>query len=77
MRIAPTALEQTGTATDYGVLRYGASALTVCSAVPTFSSANPDYSGIGFPVASGLSVGNAGAPYAATASAYLGFSAEL
>ena len=77
MRIAPTALEQTGTAGDYGLIRYGAALTTTCSAVPVFTSASAAYAYLTFTVASGLTNGTAGAPYAVGASAYLGFSAEL
>jgi hypothetical protein len=80
MRIAPTALEQTGTATDYRV--YGAGAVaTVCSAVPTFNSATVDWGRTSMTVTAGLTLGlgsnhgtNSGtsSPFP-----YLGWSAEL
>ena len=80
MRIPPTALEQTGTATDYRV--YGAGAVaTVCSAVPTFNSATTEWGRTSMTVAAGLTLGlgsnhgtNSGtsSPFP-----YLGWSAEL
>ena len=75
MRIAPTALEQNGTATDYSV-RSGA-ASTVCSAVPTFLTGDPYQSFVTLTVASGLVVGNAAILRPITTGAYLGWSAEL
>jgi hypothetical protein len=76
MRVVPTALEQSGTATDYSVLDGGGSAI-VCSAVPTFSNSNYLSGRVFFTVASGLVAGQGGNLRAATTSAYLGFSAEL
>jgi hypothetical protein len=77
LRVAPTALEQSGTAADYRVL-HGATT-TVCSAVPVFNQANTAMAKTDFTVASGLTVGQAGNVVAAAASsaAYLGWSAEL
>jgi len=76
MRIPPTALEQSGTATDYAV-RHAASAITTCSAVPNFVTATADESTVEFNVASGLTAGQGCVGRAATTSAYLGWSAEL
>jgi len=77
MRIAPTALEQTGTATDYRVFGGGAIA-TDCSAVPAFNAANTWFARTTFTVASGLTA------YYATAhgaqigiTPYLAWSVEL
>jgi hypothetical protein len=77
MRIAPTALEQTGTAANYRVVGGGASA-TTCSAVPAFSSATKNLARTTFTVASGLTVYNGcvGNP-ASGVTAYLAWSAEL
>jgi hypothetical protein len=77
MRVAPSALEQTGTAADYRVVGGGAST-TVCSVVPAFSSATVDFARTTFTVASGLTIYNGcvGNPASAT-TAYLGWSAEL
>jgi len=79
MRIAPTALEQSGTASNYRIVSPVNSAN--CSSVPTFSSPTNQYGFVvNFTVASGLTTG-----YGATgrtgdttgASGYLAWSAEL
>jgi hypothetical protein len=80
MRIAPTALEQSGTASQYNVLHQsgGSPTRTTCNAVPTFQIANKNGSRVYFPVASGLTAGQGsviGADNNTTA--YLGWSAEL
>jgi len=75
VRTAPSALEQTGTATDY-TIRWQTTT-TTCSAVPTFSSATIDGWSVIFTVASGLTAGNAAVLRSASAGPYLGFSAEL
>jgi len=76
MRITPTALEQTGTATDYAV-RF-VTTTTTCSAVPTFGSATTmDNFQVDFTVASGLTAGQAGRALTNSASGFLGWSAEL
>jgi hypothetical protein len=77
MRIEPTALEQTGTAANYRV-QGGGAATTVCSAVPSFSSATTSLARTTFTVASGLTVYNGcvGSP-ASAVTAYLAWSAEL
>jgi hypothetical protein len=76
MRTNPTALEQTGTVTDYRV-RYTAASTATCSAVPTFSAATAIMSFISFTVASGLTGGQAGFLESNSTSSYLGWSAEL
>ena len=76
MRIAPTALEQSGTASNYRVLNATGSGVT-CSAVPTFSAATTESVSVNFTVASGLVAGNAGYGLPLTSAAYLGWSAEL
>jgi len=75
MRTAPTALEQSGTASDY-VVR-GSAANNVCSSVPTFQNANVYGSGFAFTVSSGLTGNGAFQMRAATDAGYLGWSAEL
>lgn len=75
MRIAPTALEQSGTATDYSIRTAGAS--IVGSAVPTWLAANTFNASVNQAVASGLIAGAAGTFRPANANAYLGWSAEL
>ncbi|MFA6244881.1 MAG: hypothetical protein WC655_28310 [Candidatus Hydrogenedentales bacterium] len=74
MRIPPTALETSGTATDYDIF---VSAPTVCSAVPTFNSATKDSAAVTCAVASGLTAGNGAYLRGQNASAYLAWSAEL
>lgn len=75
MRIAPTAIEQSGTATDYAILH--SNSAVVCSAVPVIQSATVGGCRVTCTVAAGLTVGQGAMVYAATASAYFGFSAEL
>lgn len=75
MRAAPTALQQSGTAGDYGVV-YG-STFGACSAVPTFSSATTETARTRFTMSSGLTAGYASIPYAVNANGYLAWSAEL
>jgi hypothetical protein len=75
-RIPPTALEQTGTATDYQI-RFTGGGIVNCSAVPTFSTSTVDEGVASFPVASGLTGGQGISGRAGTTAAYLGWSAEL
>jgi hypothetical protein len=74
MRTAPSALEQTGTATDYS-LAY--SSTTDLSTVPTFANATTTLAATSFTVASGLTANGASSGRASNATAYLGWSAEL
>jgi hypothetical protein len=76
MRIRPTALEQTGTATDYEISRQG-SVNVACSAVPTYLSASANTAGLSFTVASGLTAGEGLLLRFATFSSYVAWSAEL
>ena len=75
MRTTPSALEQTGTATNYGL---STSNLTFndCTAVPIFNNATVIGSTIVF-VATGLTAGNATHLVSKNNSAYLAWSAEL
>ena len=77
MRSSPTALEQTGTAANYAVIHQQTS--TVCSAAPTFSSANTFGGVCNFTVASGLVAGHGSQFTSASGvtTAFLGWSAEL
>jgi hypothetical protein len=79
MRIAPTALEQSGTANHYSVNVAGTN--TVCSGVPTFGgSTTKDTFAVVATVASGLTNGQSGrfvTDATNGANAYLGWSAEL
>ena len=76
MRIAPTALEQSGTAADYGA-RIAGGTTVACNAVPTFFGATADEAYASFPFASGLTAGDGLFGRAAGTAAYLGWSAEL
>ena len=76
MRIAPTALLQSGTASHYGLNI--ANTTTPCSAVPIFSQATRDGATTLFTVASGLTIGQAGqALTGAVTPGYLAWSAEM
>jgi hypothetical protein len=76
MRTNPTALEQSGTATDYRI-NYAATN-TTCNTVPAFNTATNYNNGfVNYTVAAGLTAGQAGAAIALTTAAYLGWSAEL
>ncbi len=76
MRTEPTALEQTGTAADYGV-QHGGSTVTNLSAVPSSFVASLTSSRISVSVASGLTQGQGSMIIANNDSAYLAWSAEL
>ena len=76
MRIAPTALEQSGTASHYAVRR-AASTNTTCSSVPTFNTATANMGETVFTVASGLTAGQGIILRSLSASSYLAWSAEL
>jgi hypothetical protein len=76
MRANPTALEQSGTASDYSVLNSSGSSIA-CSIVPAFSNATTKSARFIATVASGLSGGNGTYVRAASTNAYLGWSAEL
>jgi len=76
MRVAPTALEQTGTAANYAVVTLAS--VTACSAVPLLGAPTTKYAAsTSFTVASGLTAGHAGMIRAASTAAYLGWSAEI
>jgi len=76
MRTNPTALEQSGTATDYRV-NFAASNV-ICSAVPLFNGATNYNNGyVLYTVASGLTAGQSCGIIANSVNAYLGWSAEL
>ena len=75
MRAAPAALEQTGTASNYGIFFSGAT--TACTAVPVHVPGAPWFGQVELTASSGHSAGQAGSCFANAAGAYLGFSAEL
>jgi hypothetical protein len=75
MRIAPTSIDTSGTASNYRILPAG----VACSAVPAINLANTSEGWLSLTVASGLTA-NAVATLAAAAdvsTAYIGWSAEL
>jgi hypothetical protein len=74
MRVAATALEQSGTAADYNIA-HGATN-TNCSSVPTLQTSCVRTGGFRFTVASGLTAGD-GSHGRLNTSGYLGWSAEL
>ena len=77
MRTAPSALEQTGTASDYRVLNSSGSGVA-CSSVPIFGASSNDSASTELTVSSGLTAGNATMGVANTGfNAYLAWSAEL
>jgi hypothetical protein len=75
MRIDITALEQSGTASDYNITHGGTN--TNCSSVPTYLSGSKDTIGFRFTVASGLTAGQGSLARLLNANAFLGLSAEL
>jgi hypothetical protein len=75
MRASPTGLETDGVASNYAI-QYLLTA-TACNAVPTFANANQNSARVAFTVASGLTAGQGSLGRAASAGAYLGWSAEL
>jgi hypothetical protein len=76
MRVAPSALEQTGTASNYRV--FHAVTATTCSSVPTFNRGTDSNALTAFPVSSGLTAGQGCAGAASDGvTAYLAWSAEL
>ena len=77
MRTRPTALEQSGTATDYNVVRCGLGTNANCSAVPTFGVADLVSAQTTFTVSGLLINSGAGSVQANNTNAYLGWSAEL
>ena len=77
MRVRPTALEQSGTGADYGVLNANATNNT-CNAVPIFDNSTTDAVITRFTVGSGLVAGNVTLGTAGNvATSFLGWSAEL
>jgi hypothetical protein len=75
MRIAPTALEQSGTASDYRVIYQGTS--SVCNSVPTFAQGSPSNIYIRFNNLAVFTVGQAGILENLASAAFLAWSAEL
>ena len=75
MRVAPTALEQTGTAANYRV--YHGTTVTACSAVPTLNSTTTNTGEVQATTASGLTAGQGNALESNSNGTYLAFTAEL
>ena len=75
MRIAPTALEQSGTAADYGYYNNGGA--VNCTSVPTFYTSMTVNVGTTLFTATGGYVLNGVAQAVLNTNGYLGFSAEL
>jgi hypothetical protein len=77
MRIRPTALEQTGTASDYGIWQANTTVQNL-NAVPVFNgSTNTEIGVVNGAVAANLTASTTTYLVAKTTTAYLGWSAEL
>ena len=78
LRIAPTALEQSGTAGDYAVV---ATSVVTCTGVPAINAngTNTTFGVVSFSTTTGLTAGQGGqlASASGVSTAYLGWSAEL
>jgi hypothetical protein len=75
MRTSPTAVETTGTASDYNIRSGGST--TTCSSVPSFEHANLQSIGIQFNVSSGLTSDAVSLCRFANTNAFLAWGAEL
>ena len=75
MRAAPSALEQSGTASHYIVI-HNATQIT-CTSVPSFENATVNGAMSTFTASGGPAVGTSTLPFINSASGYLGWSAEL
>ena len=75
MRIAPTALEQSGTAGHYEVVNQNGA--TACSSVPSYVDATDILTRTQFTVSSGLTGGYSGTARTNNAAGFLAWSAEL
>jgi hypothetical protein len=77
MRTSPTALEQSGTASDYAFLT-ATGGIIACSSVPTFNATTDQYYAlVAASVSSGLVTGSSTVMFTNSATGYLGWSAEL
>jgi hypothetical protein len=75
LRTAPSALEQSGTASDY---RWNGTSSIACSAVPAFSSrTSTDMWQVNCTVTTGLTAGHGGSAVTNSGNGYLAWSAEL
>jgi hypothetical protein len=75
MRISPSSLEQTGTASNYSTRTVGGT--TICSDVPSFYAASTNTSMLQLTVASGLTAGQGVNARPNATTAFLAWSAEL
>lgn len=75
MRVAPTAIETSGTAADYEIAYTTTS--TACSAVPTYQAGTDMSAGIAATVSSGLTAGQGSLLRLTGTAGYLAWSAEL
>jgi hypothetical protein len=75
MRVAPTALEQTGTAGDYSIRE--ANSIHVCTSVPVFYTGTKFVQAVTLVATSLLTAGRANSFRAVNTNAYLAWSAEL
>ena len=75
MRVAPSALEQSGTAAHYAI--QGTFGGITCSSVPVYDNSSTEALGFQFTVSSGLTAGQSVLARCANDSGYLGWSAEL
>jgi hypothetical protein len=75
MRTAPTALEQSGTATDYNI--HTAAGAQVCSAVPTFLTATNNAGTVTLTATGLLTAGQGLGVRSVNTNAFFGWSAEL
>jgi hypothetical protein len=75
LRIAPSAVEQSGTASDYRVNNLATT--TLCNSVPTFNVASTNTAFTLFNTAATLTAGQGSAGASVNTNAYLGWSAEL
>jgi hypothetical protein len=76
MRVRPTALEQTGTASDYLIAHRATS--TVCSSVPVYDGVtNQNLYAVVFTVSSGLTAGDGSQLRTNSTNGFLAWSAEL
>ncbi len=75
MRAKPTAVEQSGTATHYDVLKHNS--VTIANAVPVFQRATTVSGTVGFGAASGLTAGEAAIMRTRDDDGFLAWSAEL
>jgi hypothetical protein len=76
MRVAPSALTQTGTAADYGIF-IGTGGTLTCSAVPFIDDKSAFNARVEVTVSSGLTAGQAAMFRSTSGASFVGFSAEL